>query len=74
MAPKARSAPDLLLLLSLFSVILLNQILDQGDLRRLILAGSVPVIIAMPSLAACGLPVPPKRIDLEDSILHERSL
>jgi hypothetical protein len=48
MAPKARSTPDLLLLVSLFSVILLNPILDRGDFRRLILAGLtfVPVIIA----------------------------
>jgi Ion channel len=48
MALKARSTPDLLLLLSLFSVILLNPILDHGDFRRLILAGLtfVPVIIA----------------------------
>ena len=48
MAPKARSTPDLLLLLSLFSVILLNPLLDRGDFRRLILAGLtfVPVIIA----------------------------
>ena len=48
MAPKARLAPDLLLLLSLFAVILLNPVLDQGDFRRLLLAGLtfVPVIIA----------------------------
>jgi Ion channel len=48
MAAKARSAPDLLLLLSLFSVILLNPVLDQGDFRKLILAGLtfVPVIFA----------------------------
>src|ERR1700749_3248498 len=48
MALKARSTPDLLLLLSLFSVILLNPVLDRGDFRRLILAGLtfVPVIIA----------------------------
>jgi hypothetical protein len=48
MALNARSAPDLLLLLSLFTVILFNPVLDQGDLRRLVLAGLtfVPVIIA----------------------------
>ena len=48
MTQKTRSAPDLLLLLSLFSVILLNPILDHGDFRKLILAGLtfVPVIIA----------------------------
>ena len=48
MTQKTRSAPDLLLLLSLFSVILLNPILDHGDFRRLILAGLtfIPVIIA----------------------------
>jgi|SRR5579862_7053495 len=48
MASKARSAPDLLLLLSLFSVILLNPVLDQGDFRKAILAALTfaPVIIA----------------------------
>ena len=48
MTQTTRSAPDLLLLLSLFSVILLNPVLDQGDFRRLILVGLtfVPVILA----------------------------
>ena len=48
MTQKTRSTPDLLLLLSLFSVILLNPILDHGDFRKLILAGLtfIPVIIA----------------------------
>ena len=50
---KARSGPDLLLLLSLLSVILLSPVLDHGDLRRLILTGLtfVPVILATVRLA-----------------------
>jgi len=47
-ARKAASVPDRLLLLSLLSIILLNPILDHGDLRRLLLTALtfVPVIIA----------------------------
>ena len=43
-----RSHPDLFLLLSLLSVILLNPLLDRGDLRRLILTALtfVPVVFA----------------------------
>ena len=45
---KARSRPDLLLLLSLFLVILMHPVLDHGELRKLILGVLmfVPVILA----------------------------
>jgi hypothetical protein len=53
MANLVRSQPDLFLLLSLLSVILLNPLLDRGDVRRLILTGLtfVPVIFATIRLA-----------------------
>jgi len=48
MPQKTRWEPDLPLLLSLLSVILLNPVLDHGTVRRLVLAGCtlVPVIFA----------------------------
>src|SRR5215469_18574332 len=47
------STPDLLLLLALLLVILLNPLLDHGELRRLILTGLtfVPVVLATFRLA-----------------------
>lgn len=53
MVPKVQTRPDLLLLISLLLVILLNPILDHGDLRRLILTALtfVPVILATITLS-----------------------
>jgi len=53
MTTKVQSRPDLLLLLSLLLVILLNPILDHGDLRRLILTALtfVPVILSTITLS-----------------------
>ena len=53
MFDKAQSRPDLLLLLSLLLVILMYPTLDQGDFRRLLLAGLlfVPVILATVKLS-----------------------
>src|SRR5215471_20428391 len=49
----AKVRPDLLLLLSLLLVILLNPLLDHGDLRRMILTALtfVPVILSTVSLS-----------------------
>jgi hypothetical protein len=48
MLDKAQSRPDLLLLLSLLSIILVYPLLDHGELRRLLLAVLmfVPIILA----------------------------
>ncbi|HEX3470557.1 MAG TPA: hypothetical protein VHT28_05180, partial [Silvibacterium sp.] len=53
MVLKNPSAPDVLLLLAMLLVILLNPILDHGDLRRLLLTGLtfVPVVLATIRLA-----------------------
>lgn len=48
MLDKAQTRPDLLLVLSLLLVILMYPVLDQGDVRRLILGGLMfaPVLLA----------------------------
>ena len=50
---RTQSRPELLLLLSLLTVILLNPVLDHGDLRRLILLALtfVPVILSTITLS-----------------------